>query len=202
MKQPRVQYLVNSSMKGLLIWSKIFAYIYIFQPNMIPWYAFITSSAILFGYRLMQPCSLQIYLVAEDKVIKVNPSNIGINESAAEIFFGPEPGQEVPNEIIGLSASMSSLSVLINVKHRGLFAYGLDGQLRWTAGPVLHQFGYHQGCKQNVRDCYFTSIPVIDRCEANIYVRSTILYFVSSLFPIMRLVYMCQFRGSSENIQV
>ena len=46
--------------------------------------------------------------------------------------FGPEPGQEVPNEIIGLSASMSSLSVFINVKHRGLFAYGLDGQLRWT----------------------------------------------------------------------
>ena len=146
----------------------------------------------------MQPCYLQIYLVAEDTVIKVNPSNIGTNESAVEIFFGPEPGQEVPNEIIGLSASMSSLSVFINVKHRGLFAYGLDGQLRWTAGPVLHQFGYHQGCKQNVRDCYFTSIPVIDRCEANIYVRSTILYFVSSLFPIMRLVYMCQFRGSSK----
>lgn len=134
----------------------------------------------------MQPHYWQIYLVAENRVIKVNPSNIGTHESAAaEVFFGPEPGQEASTKIIGLSASMSSLSIFINVKDRGLFAYGLDGHLRWNAGPVLNQFGYHQGCKQNVKGCYFTSIPVIDRCEGSIYVRSTHLYYVSSIFPIL-----------------
>lgn len=119
--------------------------------------------------------------------MKINPSNIGTTESAAEVFFGPEPGQEVSGEIIGLSVSTSSSSVFINVKNRGLFAYSLDGHLRWSAGPVLYRFGYRQGCKQNVRDCYFSSIPVIDRCEASIYVRSTHLCSVSSIFPILGL---------------
>ncbi|CBI16864.3 unnamed protein product, partial [Vitis vinifera] len=105
--------------------------------------------------------------------MKINPSNIGTTESAAEVFFGPEPGQEVSGEIIGLSVSTSSSSVFINVKNRGLFAYSLDGHLRWSAGPVLYRFGYRQGCKQNVKDCYFSSIPVIDRCEASIYMSNT-----------------------------
>lgn len=135
----------------------------------------------------MQPYYWQIYLVAENRVMKINPSNIGTTESAAEVFFGPEPGQEVSGEIIGLSVSTSSSSVFINVKNRGLFAYSLDGHLRWSAGPVLYRFGYRQGCKQNVRDCYFSSIPVIDRCEASIYVRSTHLCSVSSIFPILGL---------------
>lgn len=37
----------------------------------------------------------KIYLVAENRVMKINPSNIGTTESAAEVFFGPEPGQEM-----------------------------------------------------------------------------------------------------------
>ncbi|KAA8530539.1 hypothetical protein F0562_005248 [Nyssa sinensis] len=44
--------------------------------------------------------SRKIYLVAENRVLKINPLNIGTSDSAAEIFFGPEPG-----EIIGLSIS-------------------------------------------------------------------------------------------------
>lgn len=123
----------------------------------------------------MHSCYWQIYLVAENRVLKINPPNIGTTEPAVEVFFSPEPGLEVSGEIIGLSVSTSSSSVFINVKKRGLFAYSLvDGHLLWTAGPVLYRFGYRQGCKQNVRDCYFTSVPVIDRCEASIYVRSHI----------------------------
>jgi hypothetical protein len=111
----------------------------------------------------------QIYLVAENRVVKITFLNIGTSEAAAEVFFSQVPGEEV--EIIGLSVSMLSSSVFINVKNRGLFAYMTRGQLLWSAGPVLYRFGYRQGCRKNVTDCFFTSVPMVDQCEASVYVR-------------------------------
>ncbi|KAF8399193.1 hypothetical protein HHK36_015058 [Tetracentron sinense] len=116
---------------------------------------------------------VMIYLIAENRVLKINPSNIGTSESATEIFFGPESATGGSGEIIGLSVSTLSSSVYINVKNRGLFAYMLHGQLLWSAGPVLYRFGFRQGCKKNITDCYFTSVPVIDRCEASIYISNS-----------------------------
>ena len=104
-------------------------------------------------------------MVEENRVLKINPLNNDPYSTVQE-FFGPEPG-----EIIGLAVSVSSSCVIINVRNRGLFAYRLQGQLLWTAGPVLYQHGYRQGCRKNISDCYFSSNPVIDHCEANIYVR-------------------------------
>ncbi|CAI9109987.1 OLC1v1009937C1 [Oldenlandia corymbosa var. corymbosa] len=113
----------------------------------------------------VQGGSSKIYLVAENRVLKVNPFNVGTSESAVEEFFGPEP-----EEIIGLDVSVSSSCVIINVRNRGLFAYRLYGQMIWSAGPLIYQHGYRQGCKNNVTDCSFSSSPVIDHCEASIYV--------------------------------
>ena len=129
----------------------------------------------------LQPCVIidlckanhwQIFLVAENKVLRINPLNIGTSESAVEVFFGSDPGEE-GSEIIGISVSTLSSSLFINVKKRGLFAYRLQGQLSWTTGPVLYQSGYRQGCRKNDIDCYFASTPVIDQCEASIYVWPT-----------------------------
>ncbi|XP_065638872.1 protein GAMETE EXPRESSED 3 isoform X4 [Quercus suber] len=47
----------------------------------------------------------KIYLVAENRVLKINSFNIGSSKPAAEVFFGPVPGQEELIEIIGLSIS-------------------------------------------------------------------------------------------------
>ncbi|THG06035.1 hypothetical protein TEA_019402 [Camellia sinensis var. sinensis] len=116
--------------------------------------------------------SRKIFLVAENKVLRINPLNIGTSESAVEVFFGSEAGDE-EGEIIGLSVSMLSSSVFINVKNKGIFAYRLQGQLLWIAGPLLYQSGYRQGCRKNDKDCYFTSTPVIDQCEATIYISNT-----------------------------
>lgn len=114
---------------------------------------------------------MQIYVVAEDRVLKINPLNIGGSESAVEVFFGPkQPGAETPGEIVGVAVSISSSRVLIAVKKRGLFAYRLHGKLVWSAGPVLYQHGFRLGCRKSLADCYFSSAPVIDHCEASIYV--------------------------------
>ncbi|KAK4602226.1 hypothetical protein RGQ29_011322 [Quercus rubra] len=115
----------------------------------------------------------KIYLVAENRVLKINSFNIGSSKPAAEVFFGPVPGQEELIEIIGLSVSTLSSSVFINIKNRGLFAYTTRGQLLWSVGPVIYRFGYQLGCRKNVTDCYFTSVPVIDQCEASIYISNT-----------------------------
>ncbi|KAF8399189.1 hypothetical protein HHK36_015054 [Tetracentron sinense] len=124
----------------------------------------------------------KIYLIAENRVLKINPSNIGTSETATEIFFGPESATGGSGEIIGLSVSTLSSSAYIIVKNRGLFAYMLHGQLLWSAGPVLYRFGYRQGCKKNITDCYFTSVPVIDRCEASIYISNSEGEFYSLSF--------------------
>ncbi|XP_009772084.1 protein GAMETE EXPRESSED 3 isoform X1 [Nicotiana sylvestris] len=112
--------------------------------------------------------SRKIYVVAEDRVLKINPLNVGSSETAVELFFGTE--SERPGEIIGLAVSMSTSSVLINVKNRGLFSYRLHGKLHWSAGPVLYQRGYRQGCRKNITECYFSTVPVFDHCEASIYI--------------------------------
>ncbi|KAA8524133.1 hypothetical protein F0562_010436 [Nyssa sinensis] len=112
--------------------------------------------------------SRQMYLVAENRVLKINPLDIGTSDSVAEIFFGPELG-----EIIEQSVSPLSSSVLINVKNRGLFAYRFNGQLLWNADRILYQSSYCEGCRKNVTDCYLTSFPIIDQCEAGMYISNT-----------------------------
>lgn len=112
-------------------------------------------------------------MVAENRILKIDYGNIGISEPAVELFFGPEPGQKAETKIIGLSVSTLSSTVFINVKNRGLFAYLSHGRLLWSLGPALYQFGYRQGCRKNLTDCYFSSVPVLDQCEASIYVSFT-----------------------------
>jgi hypothetical protein len=114
---------------------------------------------------------LQIYLVAENRILKIDYVNTGISEPTAEVFFGPKPGQKAEAEIIGLSVSTLTSTVFINIKNRGLFAYLSNGRFLWSLGPMLYQFGYRQGCRKNLTDCHFASAPVLDQCEASIYVR-------------------------------
>lgn len=117
---------------------------------------------------------LQIYLVADNRILVINYGNFRTSEPEAEVFFGPGPGKPAEAEIIGFSVSTLGSTVYINVKNRGLFAYQSHGRrLLWSVGPVLYQFGYRQGCKKNLTDCYFDSAPVLDQCEASIYVRLT-----------------------------
>ncbi|KAG5614781.1 hypothetical protein H5410_014605 [Solanum commersonii] len=111
---------------------------------------------------------MPIYVIAEDRVLKINPLNVGSSELAVELFFGSE--YERLGDIIGLAVSISSSCVLINVKNRGLFAYRLQGKLYWSVGPMLYQHGYRQGCRKNITECYFSSVPVFDHCEASIYI--------------------------------
>ncbi|EYU44296.1 hypothetical protein MIMGU_mgv1a021910mg, partial [Erythranthe guttata] len=134
--------------------------------------------------------SKKIYLVAENRVLKIYPLRIGTSEAAVELFFGPTQFTEKPEDIIGISASISSSCVLINVKNRGLFAYRLHGQLLWSAGPVLYQHGFRQGCRKNITECYFTSSPVIDHCEASIFMCNTVgeLYSLSVRGPYFKWI--------------
>ncbi|KAL5547374.1 hypothetical protein UlMin_007061 [Ulmus minor] len=93
-----------------------------------------------------------IYLVAENSVVKINLFT-GTFEPAAQVILSFQPDKDGNG--------------------RGLFAFSVHGQLIWSAGPVLKQFGYPQGCRKNATDCYFTSVPVIDQCKASIYISST-----------------------------
>ncbi|XP_043706350.1 protein GAMETE EXPRESSED 3 [Telopea speciosissima] len=113
----------------------------------------------------------RIYLIAENRVLRIKPSDTG--NFAAENFFSLESTTEGSSEIIGLAISMISSSIFITVKNRGLFAFKLHGKLLWSAGPILYRSGYRQGCKKNITDCYFTSAPVIDQCEASLYITNT-----------------------------
>ncbi|CAA0828349.1 Unknown protein [Striga hermonthica] len=134
--------------------------------------------------------SSKIYVVAEERVLKIYPLRIGTSEAPVEVFFGPAQGKEGPDEITGLSASISSSCVLVNVKNRGLFALRLTGQLIWSAGPVLYRHGYRQGCRKNITECYFTSKPVIDQCEASIFILNTVgeLYSLSVRGPYFKWI--------------
>ncbi|KAM3394710.1 protein GAMETE EXPRESSED 3 [Capsicum galapagoense] len=141
-------------------------------------FAFESNGSVSWTFSLSYKCSpsiapvlgesRKIYVVAEDRVLKINPLNVGSSGIAVELFFGTE--SERPGEIIGLAVSISSSCVYINVKNRGLFAYRLQGKLHWSVGPVLYQHGYRQGCRKNITECYFSSVPVFDHCEASIYI--------------------------------
>uniref|UniRef100_A0A1D1Y798 Protein GAMETE EXPRESSED 3 n=1 Tax=Anthurium amnicola TaxID=1678845 RepID=A0A1D1Y798_9ARAE len=115
----------------------------------------------------------KIFLIAEDRVLKIKPSNVGTSEPVVEIFYGPNSTIGGSGEIIGLSISISSSALFFTVKNRGVFAFMLRGTLLWSAGPVLYRFGYPQGCKGNMTDCYFNSAPVVDQCEGSLYVSNT-----------------------------
>ncbi|KAL3624137.1 hypothetical protein CASFOL_032953 [Castilleja foliolosa] len=134
--------------------------------------------------------STSIYVVAENRVLKIYPLRILTSEASVELFFGPALGKRGPEEIIGIYASISSSSVLVNVKSRALFAFRLHGQLIWTAGPILYQHGYRQGCLKNVTECYFTSPPVIDHCEASIFISNNVgeLYSLSVRGPYFKWI--------------
>lgn len=108
-------------------------------------------------------------MVAENRVLNINFLDLRTSLPTKEVFFG----QEDAGEIIGLAVSTLSSSVFINFRNQGLFAYliGGQGQLLWSIGPMISQFGYRLGCRKDVTDCYFNSVPVIDQCEGSIYVR-------------------------------
>ncbi|CAN1788491.1 Protein GAMETE EXPRESSED 3 [Linum perenne] len=111
----------------------------------------------------------QLFLVGGDTVSMINFQNIGTSVPAEEIFFG----QEGAGEILGIAVSTLTCTVFINVRSRGLFAYSINGKLLWSAGPLLFQFGYRLGCRHGVENCYFASLPVIDQCEASLYISNT-----------------------------
>ncbi|KAL1309411.1 hypothetical protein AAHE18_17G175600 [Arachis hypogaea] len=115
----------------------------------------------------------KIYLIADNRILMVKLEISGTSEPVAELFFGPGPGQQVETEIIGLSVSTLTSTVFINIKNRGLFAYKSHGRLLWSIGPLLYKFGYHQGCRKNITDCSFASVPVLDQCEGSIYISNT-----------------------------
>ncbi|VAH77368.1 unnamed protein product [Triticum turgidum subsp. durum] len=132
------------------------------------------------GYKCKQDISLvaerdKIYLVAEDKVIKVTPQNLHTSAPTSQVFFshGSPPGRS--EEIIGLSTSSSYASLFITIRNRGLFSFSLrDGKLQWSAGPVVDRFGYRLGCKGNsISGCYFNSSPIVDQCEGTLYISNT-----------------------------
>ncbi|KAF9592369.1 hypothetical protein IFM89_014539 [Coptis chinensis] len=112
----------------------------------------------------------KIYLIAENRVLKIMPANIGTAQSAVEVFFSNNSIAGGSVEIIGIAVSSLSSCMFINVKNRGLFGYTLRGDVLWLTLPVLYRFGYRQGCKKGDTDCYFTSVPVVDQCEGSIYI--------------------------------
>ncbi|KAI3916696.1 hypothetical protein MKW92_006884 [Papaver armeniacum] len=115
----------------------------------------------------------KIYLVAENKILKINPPTVRNPESTFEIFFGKMLTTEGSNKISGMAVSVISSLMFITVENRALFAHTLRGHRLWSAGPVLYRSGYRLGCKRNVTDCHFTSAPVVDQCEGSVYISNT-----------------------------
>ncbi|KAF5737851.1 hypothetical protein HS088_TW13G00742 [Tripterygium wilfordii] len=154
-------------------------------------YAFESNGSIVWVLHLNYQCNVgmapvnggkgKIYLVAENKVLKISFSDTATSPATADVFFG----HEAAGEIIGISVSTLSSTVFISIKNRGLFAYTMRGDLLWSVGPVLSQFGYRQGCRKGITDCYFNSAPVIDQCEASIYISNSAgeLYSLSMHSP-------------------
>ncbi|XXG79444.1 hypothetical protein AAC387_Pa09g0510 [Persea americana] len=146
-------------------------------------YSFESSGTVAWAIPLNYTCNVniapicdgrgKIYIVADNTVLKINPSNIGTSTSAIETIIGEGSSSGGSDEIIGISISIWSSSLFITIKNHGLFAYTLSGQLLWSVGPVLYRSGYRQGCKKNITDCYFTSAPVIDQCEGSVYIANT-----------------------------
>jgi hypothetical protein len=115
---------------------------------------------------------VQVYLVAEDKVMKVTPPNAHTaKKPASEVFFSYNATPGRSEEIIGMSVSGSYSSVFLTIRNRGLFVFSLQGELQWSLGPVLDWFGHRLGCEGNVSNCYFNSAPILDHSGGTLYVR-------------------------------
>ncbi|GKA18576.1 protein gamete expressed 3 [Tanacetum coccineum] len=111
-----------------------------------------------------------VYLVADNRLLKIDTRNIRPLAAAGKVLLGPETGLKGMNEIIGLAVSISSSCILINFNRLGLFAFTFEGKLKWSIEPVVNRMGYLYGCSKNVTNCYFVSFPVIDYCESNLYI--------------------------------
>uniref|UniRef100_K3XR67 Protein GAMETE EXPRESSED 3 n=1 Tax=Setaria italica TaxID=4555 RepID=K3XR67_SETIT len=114
-----------------------------------------------------------VYLVAEDKVIKVTPPNAHTAKPASEVFFSYNATPGRSEQIIGMSVSGSYSSLFLTIRNRGLFVFSLQGELQWSLGPVLDWFGHRLGCEGNVSGCYFDSAPVLDHSGGAIYILNT-----------------------------
>ena len=121
-------------------------------------------------------------MVAENTVLKINPSKIGSIQPPSKVLFSHNSSEE----ILGLSISPSYLSFFITIRNRGLFSFLLRGQLQWSIGPTLHRVVYTQGCVVDQLNCYFNSAPVVDLCEGTLYVRYY-LPLISRLYKFLSL---------------
>ncbi|CAA7018157.1 unnamed protein product [Microthlaspi erraticum] len=105
----------------------------------------------------------QMLVLAENRILRVDFPRNG-TKSEPELFF--DPGET----IIGFAVSISSSSVYVTVKDHGLYAYNMLRQQLWIAEPKTERFGYRLGCRNDYDNCKFDSRPVIDSCEASIYI--------------------------------
>ncbi|KAJ1284210.1 hypothetical protein BS78_03G187600 [Paspalum vaginatum] len=115
----------------------------------------------------------KVYVVAEDKVIKVTPEKIYTLEPASEVFFALNATPGRSEEIIGMSIISGFSYLFLTIRNRGLFAFSLQGKLQWSIGPVIDRLGCRLGCKGNVSSCYFDLAPVLDHCEGALYISNT-----------------------------
>ncbi|RLN25346.1 protein GAMETE EXPRESSED 3 [Panicum miliaceum] len=115
----------------------------------------------------------KVYLVAEDRVIKVTPPNVRAAKPASEVFFSYNATPGRSEEIVGLSVTGSYSSLFLTIRNLGLFEFSLEGELQWSLGPVLDWFGYRIGCKGNISGCYFDSAPVLDHSAGALYILNT-----------------------------
>jgi outer membrane protein assembly factor BamB len=137
--------------------------------------------------------AVQVYLVAEDKIIKVTPpDNWNSARPAWEVIFSYNATAGRSEEIIGFAIHGGHSSLFLTIRNRGLFVLSLRGRLQWSLGPLLTWRGYRFGCKTNVSGCYFDSAPVVGLCEGALYVSlhfTITLLFSSSSFvlgPVVR----------------
>ncbi|KFK25836.1 hypothetical protein AALP_AA8G168400 [Arabis alpina] len=107
----------------------------------------------------------QMLVLAENRILRIDFPRNG-TKLEPELFF--DPGET----ILGFAVSVSSSSVYITVKDHGLYAYNMLRQQLWIAEPKTEQFGYRLGCRKDYDNCKFDSRPVIDSCEASIYISS------------------------------
>nr|GEZ52235.1 protein gamete expressed 3 [Tanacetum cinerariifolium] len=122
------------------------------------------------GMRPVFGAARMVYLVADNRLLKIDTRNIRPLAATGKVLLGPETGLKGMNEIIGLAVSISSSCILINFNRLGLFAFTYEGKLKWSIEPVVNRMGYLYGCSKNVTNCYFVSVPVIDYCESNLYI--------------------------------
>ncbi|KAL0647801.1 hypothetical protein Bca4012_046092 [Brassica carinata] len=105
----------------------------------------------------------QMLVLTENRILRIDFPRNG-TKSEPEMFF--DPGEI----ILGFAVSISSSSVYITVKDHGLYAYNMIRQQLWIAEPKTERLGYRLGCQKDYENCKFDSPPVIDSCEASIYI--------------------------------